>query len=124
MHRIVTALTLWAFAGLGSPAEGKNPPAARKAVDGARAAAKEGVAGQASGAAAQESEAEQEIVFDKGLVIEGKVEKPQVQFTLLKEPPPRKELRFEAGFAERMLEAEREGLLSDQDFIRIMLPSQ
>jgi hypothetical protein len=50
----------------------------------------------------------EEIEFGGALVIEGKVEKPQVQFTLLKEPPPEKEIRFETSFLQNILKQERE----------------
>lgn len=50
----------------------------------------------------------EEIEFGGTLVIEGKVEKPQVQFTLLKEPPPEKDIRFEASFLQSILKQERE----------------
>lgn len=50
----------------------------------------------------------EEIEFGNTLVIEGKVEKPQVQFTLLKEPPPEKEIRFETSFLQNILKHERE----------------
>ena len=41
-------------------------------------------------------------------LIEAKVEKPQVTFTLLKEPPPTKEIRFEASFMDNILKLDRE----------------
>jgi hypothetical protein len=50
----------------------------------------------------------QELNFNKTLVIEGKVEKPQVQFTLLKEPPPEKQIRFETSFLQNILKLDRE----------------
>lgn len=50
----------------------------------------------------------EEIEFGNTLVIEGKVEKPQVQFTLIKEPPPEKEIRFETSFMQNILKHERE----------------
>ena len=50
----------------------------------------------------------EEISFSKTLVIEGKVEKPQVQFTLLKEPPPEKEILFETSFLQNILKLDRE----------------
>ncbi len=50
----------------------------------------------------------QELNFNKTLVIEGKVEKPQVQFTLLKEPPPEKEILFETSFLKNILKLDRE----------------
>ena len=50
----------------------------------------------------------EEIEFGNTLVIEGKVEKPQVQFTLLKEPPPEKEIRFETSFLQNILKQDRE----------------
>jgi hypothetical protein len=57
---------------------------------------------------AQPSALFEEIEFGSTLVIEGKVEKPQVQFTLLKEPPPEKEIRFETSFLQNILKQERE----------------
>lgn len=50
----------------------------------------------------------EEINFGKTLIIEGKVEKPQVQFTLLKEAPPEKEIRFETSFMQNILKQDRE----------------
>jgi hypothetical protein len=50
----------------------------------------------------------QELNFNRTLVIEGKVEKPAVQFTLLKEPPPEKEIRFETSFLQNILKLDRE----------------
>ena len=49
-----------------------------------------------------------ELNMSRTLVIEGKVEKPQVSFTLLKEPPPEKEIRFETSFLENILKMDRE----------------
>ncbi len=50
----------------------------------------------------------EEIQFEEGLVVEGTVEKPQVQFPLLKEAPPIPEVEFQAGFLPQLLELERE----------------
>jgi hypothetical protein len=50
----------------------------------------------------------EELNFNRTLVIEGKVEKPAVQFTLLKEPPPEKEIRFETSFMRNILKLDRE----------------
>lgn len=50
----------------------------------------------------------EELKIEKSLVIEAKVERPQVQFPLLKEPPPEKEIPFEASFREEILHAPRE----------------
>lgn len=50
----------------------------------------------------------EELNFNRTLVIEGKVEKPQVTFTLLKEPPPEKEIRFETSFMQNILKLNRE----------------
>lgn len=50
----------------------------------------------------------EELNFSRTLVIEGKVEKPQVQFALLKEPPPEKEIRFETSFLQNILKLDRE----------------
>lgn|GEM_PF-6815041 len=60
------------------------------------------------GGSSQESEKFEELKFENSLVIEAKVERPQVQFPLLKEPPPEKPLPFEVSFRERLLEAPRE----------------
>ncbi len=57
---------------------------------------------------AQPTTAFEELNFNKTLVIEGKVEKPQVQFTLLKEAPPEKEIRFETSFLQNILKLDRE----------------
>ncbi len=58
----------------------------------------------------------EELEFDKGLVVEGKVEKPQVQFPLLKEPPPKREIPFEHSFMPRLLESERENTFTPGDW--------
>jgi hypothetical protein len=50
----------------------------------------------------------EELNFNRTLVIEGKVEKPAVQFTLLKEAPPEKEIRFETSFMQNILKLDRE----------------
>lgn len=50
----------------------------------------------------------EELNFNRTLVIEGKVEKPAVQFTLLKEAPPEKEIRFETSFMQNLLKLDRE----------------
>jgi hypothetical protein len=50
----------------------------------------------------------EELNFNRTLIIEGKVEKPAVQFTLLKEPPPEKEIRFETSFLQNILKLDRE----------------
>lgn len=60
-------------------------------------------------------EAFEELNFNRTLVIEGKVEKPQVQFTLIKEPPPEKEIRFEASFLENILKLDRENTFRPGD---------
>ena len=59
-------------------------------------------------ASGQAASAFAELNFNRTLVIEGKVEKPQVSFTLLKEPPPEKEIRFEASFLDNILKLDRE----------------
>ncbi len=61
-----------------------------------------------SGPSSETSTVFQELNFNKTLVIEGKVEKPQVQFTLLKEPPPEKQIRFETSFLQNILKLDRE----------------
>jgi hypothetical protein len=53
----------------------------------------------------------EELNFNRTLIIEGKVEKPSVQFTLLKEPPPVKEIRFETSFLQNILKLDRENTL-------------
>lgn len=50
----------------------------------------------------------EELNFNRTLVIEGKIEKPQVTFTLLKELPPEKEIRFETSFMQNILKLDRE----------------
>jgi hypothetical protein len=50
----------------------------------------------------------EELNFEKSVVIEAKVERPQVQFPLLKEAPPEKAISFEASFRDQLLEAPRE----------------
>lgn len=57
---------------------------------------------------ADPSSAFAELKFNKTLIIEGRVEKPQVQFTLLKEPPPEKEVQFETSFLKNILKLDRE----------------
>lgn len=74
---------------------------ARAEDDPATASAPEPATGK-SGAAFEE------LNFNRTLVIEGKVEKPAVQFTLLKEPPPEKEIRFETSFLQNILKLDRE----------------
>ncbi|MEO7425064.1 MAG: hypothetical protein ABI036_07745 [Fibrobacteria bacterium] len=54
----------------------------------------------------------EELKFNRTLVIEGKVEKPAVQFTLLKEPPPEKEILFETSFRKQILKLDRENTFS------------
>jgi hypothetical protein len=63
----------------------------------------------------QEGEEAGEIVFQEldlgeALVIEGRVEKPQVQFPLLMEKPPVNPIRFEMSFRDKMLELSRENV--------------
>ena len=55
-----------------------------------------------------------ELQFDKTLVIEAKIERPQVQFPLLKEPPPEKDILFEASFREELLRQPRENTFGRQ----------
>lgn len=81
-------------------------PAARKAIPIVKPEEKPEPAAVATPAAP--SALFEEIEFGSTLVIEGKVEKPQVQFTLLKEPPPEKEIRFETSFLQNILKQERE----------------
>jgi hypothetical protein len=50
----------------------------------------------------------EELQFEKSMVIEAKVERPQVQFPLLKEAPPEKAITFEASFREQILDVPRE----------------
>ncbi len=49
-----------------------------------------------------------ELVYTSGLVIEGKVEKPQVQFNMIKEAPPERSIVFKTSFRKRLLEWERD----------------
>ena len=65
-------------------------------------------AAAAPAAASEPNSLFEEIEVGNTLVIEGKVEKPQVQFTLLKEPPPEKEIRFETSFLQNILKQDRE----------------
>jgi hypothetical protein len=53
---------------------------------------------------------EEGLELGSALVIEGKVERPQVQFPLLRESPPQKEIRFEMSFLENILSLERENI--------------
>ena len=68
--------------------------------------------GAAEAGAGKPGTAFAELNFNRTLVIEGKVEKPQVTFTLLKEPPPEKVIRFEASFLENILKLDRENTFS------------
>lgn len=52
----------------------------------------------------------QELDLGEALVIEGRVEKPQVQFPLLMEKPPVNPIRFEMSFRDKMLELTRENV--------------
>lgn len=54
----------------------------------------------------------EELKFEKSFVIEAKVERPQVQFPLLKEAPPEKPISFEASFREELLRLPRENTFS------------
>ncbi len=54
----------------------------------------------------------EELKFEKSFVIEAKVERPQVQFPLLKEAPPVKMIPFEASFREELLSLPRENTFS------------
>ena len=56
-----------------------------------------------------------EITFSQGLVIEGKVEKPQVQFTLLREETRIKSIKLKADFKKDILKWERENSFSFKD---------
>ncbi len=49
-----------------------------------------------------------ELQLGSAMIIEGKVEKPQVQFPLLREPPPLPEIKFGASFLENILRLEPE----------------
>jgi hypothetical protein len=62
----------------------------------------------AAAASGKAGAAFEELNFNRTLIIEGKVEKPQVSFTLLKEPPPEKEIRFETSFLDNILKLNRE----------------
>jgi hypothetical protein len=50
----------------------------------------------------------EELKFEKSFVIEAKVERPQVQFPLLKEAPPEKPIPFEVSFRDQLLKVTRE----------------
>ena len=85
--------------GLGTAAAEK--PKAKTAVAGVSAAKKD-----------EPAAAFEELNFNRTMVIEGKIEKPAVQFTLLKEPPPEKEIRFETSFLQNILKLDRENTFS------------
>jgi hypothetical protein len=91
---------LAALALLGAPAWAKKKPLPVVVAAEKKEASKKSVQGDAV--------AFEEINFGKTLIIEGKVEKPQVQFTLLKEAPPEKEIRFETSFMQNILKQDRE----------------
>ncbi|GEM_PF-3106311 len=76
-------------------------PAAKKDEPAAAAPAKDAEAGKPGTTF-------EELSFNRTLIIEGKVEKPAVQFTLLKEPPPEKEILFETSFLSNILKLDRE----------------
>jgi hypothetical protein len=65
-------------------------------------------------------DADEMVVDDDGLelgnamVIEGRVEKPQVQFPLLREPPPMRDIRFEQSFLQNILKLDRENIPDPQ----------
>ncbi len=59
------------------------------------------------------SKMSEEISFGKNLVVEGKVEKPQVQFPLVKEAPPEKPIQFETSFLPKILYLERENTFTE-----------
>jgi len=118
---ILLAFLAWAPAPASAQGQGRDRPAAKPGPRPARKpipivqpeekkAAPAGPAIGASPASASDDAAGlfEEIEFGGTLVIEGKVEKPQVQFTLLKEPPPEKEIRFETSFLQSLLKQERE----------------
>lgn len=54
------------------------------------------------------------LQLGNAMVIEGKVEKPQVQFPLLREPPPEREITFEESFLQNILELDRENVPDPQ----------
>jgi hypothetical protein len=91
--------------GMAGAAEAKREvPSGKKPVPVVAAEAKN----KASLPAASPNDDFQEIDFGKALIIEGKVEKPQVQFPLIKEPPPEKEIQFETSFLQNILKLDRE----------------
>ncbi|MDB5106268.1 MAG: hypothetical protein JWP91_3957 [Fibrobacteres bacterium] len=110
MARILGLAALFAWVGSAEAAKKKSKPViplvtpAPKADASAAAPAKTGLSGDAGGSGTTFAE----INFNRTLVIEGKVEKPAVQFTLLKEPPPEKEIRFETSFLQNILKLDRE----------------
>ena len=73
------------------------------------------VQNQSQSNSGKSGQAFEELNFSKTLIIEGKVEKPQVQFTLLKEAPPEKEIRFETSFMQNILQMKRENTFKVQD---------
>ncbi len=73
------------------------------------------VQNQSQNNSGKSGQAFEELNFSKTLIIEGKVEKPQVQFTLLKEAPPEKEIRFETSFMQNILQMKRENTFKVND---------
>jgi hypothetical protein len=103
----ISALTALALLALGaSPAEAQK--ARKKAIPVVKPEEKPEPPAPAKSSASEPNSLFEEIEFGNTLVIEGKVEKPQVQFTLLKEPPPEKEIRFETSFMQNTMKQERE----------------
>jgi hypothetical protein len=66
------------------------------------------------------ADADEMTVDDNGLelgnamVIEGRVEKPQVQFPLLREAPPVRDIHFDQSFMENILKLDRENVPDPQ----------
>lgn len=105
-HRSAACLALVLLAFGAVPAEAQQ--GRNKAIPVVKADEKPAAAASGPSVASESNSLFEEIEFGNTLVIEGKVEKPQVQFTLLKEPPPEKEIRFETSFLQNILKHERE----------------
>lgn len=88
--------------------EKSRPQAAEIELDLGTPAGKENRKSAATSAAPADTGKFAELNFEKSFVIEAKVERPQVQFPLLKEPPPEKNIPFEASFRDELLKSPRE----------------
>ena len=78
-------------------------------TDGSKAAADKKKEASKKDADSEVTIGDEMTITDEGLelgnamVIEGRVEKPQVQFTLLREAPPLRDIRFEESFLPEIL---------------------